>query len=132
MRRFELHRDDDPSGVSGTGVVAEGVELTDGIAVLRWLGDYPSTVVHDGGLKAVEYIHGHAGATRVVMLDDGDDDDIVRLVGKELLERCAEVMHDIRSSTPWKHTSDWDKTTERLAAGAVINYLDDNSKGRTI
>lgn len=30
MRRFELHREEDVSGVSGTGVVAEGVAFSDG------------------------------------------------------------------------------------------------------
>src|SRR4051794_16547249 len=35
--RFELHRDQDISGVSGVGVVAEGVAFTDGTVALRWL-----------------------------------------------------------------------------------------------
>ncbi|GAA4123193.1 hypothetical protein GCM10022215_29600 [Nocardioides fonticola] len=67
MRTFELHRDTDVSGISGTGVVAEGVEFSDGTAVVRWVvGEHQSTVVWPS-LASVEAIHGHGGATRVVM-----------------------------------------------------------------
>jgi len=46
MRRtFVLHRDEDVSGVSGTGVVAEGVVFSDGAVVVRWLGKHASTTV---------------------------------------------------------------------------------------
>lgn len=66
MRAFELHRDEDPSGVSGTGVVAEGVEFTSGTVVLHWLGPWPSTTIHNRGIDAIHHIHGHGGSTRVV------------------------------------------------------------------
>lgn len=70
MRRFELHRDHDVTGVSGTGVVAEGVEFSDGVVSLRWCSDWPTSVVfHDRGMAAVEKIHGHGGSTRIVWLD---------------------------------------------------------------
>jgi hypothetical protein len=60
-------RDEDMTGVSGTGVVAEGVEFTDEVVVLRWVGKYPTSVVwHDGGLESVRKIHGHDGKTRIV------------------------------------------------------------------
>lgn len=69
-RRFELHRDQDQSGVSGTGVVAEGLLFSDGVAVLRWRSDWPTSVVfHDRGMEAVEAVHGHGGLTRIVFLD---------------------------------------------------------------
>jgi hypothetical protein len=72
--RFVLLRDEDVSGVSGTGVVAEGVVFSDGIAVLRWRGQWPTSVVfHERGLEAVREVHGHGGKTRVVVLDDPDD-----------------------------------------------------------
>ncbi len=67
--RFHLHRDVDATGVSGTGVVAEGVEFVDGTCVVRWVvGDHRSTVVWDD-VASVEAIHGHGGATRVVWDD---------------------------------------------------------------
>jgi hypothetical protein len=72
MRRFELHRTEDVSGVSGTGVVAQGVEFDDGVCALRWLTDWPTSVVfHDRGADAVEHVHGHNGRTEVVWLDSG-------------------------------------------------------------
>lgn len=69
-RRFHLERDVDISGVSGTGVVAEGVEFSDGTVALRWCSEWPTSVVfHDRGMAAVEKIHGHSGATRIVWDD---------------------------------------------------------------
>ena len=67
-RLFELHRDHDVSGVSGTGVVAEGVEFSDGTCVVRWRSGVGSTGVWHS-IKDVEAIHGHGGATRVVWLE---------------------------------------------------------------
>jgi hypothetical protein len=69
MRRFHLQRDEDTSGVSGTGVVAEGIQFTDGHCALRWLSDTASTVLYDsvGDLIAV---HGHEGRTQVVWTDE--------------------------------------------------------------
>lgn len=70
-RRFELHRDTDVTGVSGTGVVAEGVAFTGGVVALRWLSAWPTSVVfHDRGIEAVEAVHGHGGSTRIVWLDE--------------------------------------------------------------
>lgn len=70
-RRFKLVRYTDVSGVSGTGVVAEGVEWSDGSVALRWRGPHPTTVVwDDGGIDAVRAIHGHQGATAIIW-DDG-------------------------------------------------------------
>lgn len=70
MRRFELHRFEDETGISGVGVVAEGVELSSGVVVLQWLTEWPTSVVfHDRGVESVEAIHGHNGKTRIVWLD---------------------------------------------------------------
>lgn len=71
MRRFELHRDEDVSGVSGTGVVAEGVAFGgDGPVALRWTSEWPTSVVfHDRGIESLEAVHGHNGRTRIVWLD---------------------------------------------------------------
>lgn len=67
MRVFELHRDEDETGVSGVGIVAEGVEFSDGEVAMRWIvGEHRSTVVWSQGVDAVEAIHGHNGRTRLV------------------------------------------------------------------
>lgn len=66
MRLFQLLRDEDISGVSGTGTVAEGVEFSDGRVVVRWVvGGHRSIVVWDS-IGDVEAVHGHGGSTIVV------------------------------------------------------------------
>jgi hypothetical protein len=70
-RRFRLIRRIDISGVSGTGVVAEGVMWSNGSIALHWRGEHPTTVVWEGGgIEAVLAVHGHNGATTLVW-DDG-------------------------------------------------------------
>jgi hypothetical protein len=69
LRRFQLHRDQDASGVSGVGIVAEGVEFTNGMCALTWLTPTPCVNVYLS-IKVVEHVHGHEGKTRVVFLDD--------------------------------------------------------------
>lgn len=68
VRRFQLVRHVDVSGVSGTGAVAEGVEFTDGTVSLRWYGEWPTTSLWPD-IRAVEAVHGHNGATTVDWID---------------------------------------------------------------
>ena len=75
MRRFQLVRTIDHTGVSGTGVVAEGVEFTDRTTVVHWVveGRPRSTVVYRN-VMAVQEIHNHentanAGGTELIFLD---------------------------------------------------------------
>jgi hypothetical protein len=65
MRQFELHRDTDETGISGTGIVAQGVQFDDGTACLRWMSAHTSTACY-ASMTDVEAIHGHAGKTRIV------------------------------------------------------------------
>ncbi|MEV8379073.1 hypothetical protein AB0P21_40420 [Kribbella sp. NPDC056861] len=67
-RTFELVRFRDLSGVSGTGVVAEGCVFTDGSVALRWRGNNPATAVWPD-LESVLAVHGHQGATEVQWLE---------------------------------------------------------------
>lgn len=69
-RRFWLVRNEDVSGVSGTGVVAEGFEFSDGRVALRWRTKTSSTATYDS-LFDVEAIHGHEGRT-VISFEDPD------------------------------------------------------------
>ncbi len=62
---FALVRDTDVSGVSGCGLVAEGVMFEDGSCVLRWRGPHKSTAVW-ASMESMLAVHGHAGATRLV------------------------------------------------------------------
>lgn len=73
-RTFTLIRDTDVTGISGTGPVADGIVFPDGVTILRWRdvtgpnaerGVRPTTVVHESP-EAVEALHGHNGATRIM------------------------------------------------------------------
>ena len=69
MRRFVLERHEDVTGVSGTGGVAEGIEFTDGIVVMKWIvGDMRSMTIWNQGIEAVREIHGHDGKTEVLCI----------------------------------------------------------------
>jgi hypothetical protein len=68
MRRFELHRDEDATGVSGVGIVAEGVVYHNGWVSMIWRTSLFSLVVYPN-IMSVESIHGHNGKTRLVFLD---------------------------------------------------------------
>lgn len=68
MRTFYLRRLEDETGTSGTGVVAEGVELTNGQVVLHWLTIYSSIAVYPT-MKELINIHGHEGKTIVEYYD---------------------------------------------------------------
>lgn len=67
-RRFHLIRNEDATGVSGTGTVAEGIEFTDGSVSLRWLTTTTSTAIYNS-VQDVETIHGHGGRTLVQWID---------------------------------------------------------------
>ncbi len=67
MKRFQLRRLEDETGVSGIGVVAEGIQFSNGYCVICWLntgstGNYNS-------MKIIELIHGHSGKTIIEWID---------------------------------------------------------------
>lgn len=119
MRLFEMHRDVDVSGVSGTGVVAQGVDFGD-VAVIRWLGETPSTVVWNSIEDAMK-IHGHGGATRFVWFDSVSSDIVhdaqVRADERAKWTRALATM--LRKSTEHPHyvallkAADWLDPTDR-------------------
>lgn len=76
---FTLVRDEDVTGLSGTGAVGDGVVFPDGTTAMRWRElptDHPNyirgvratTVVYPN-VDAVYALHGHSGATRIVWKD---------------------------------------------------------------
>lgn len=56
---FEMHRGSDETGVSGTGLVAEGIVFSNGKCVVEWLGAMPCTQMWPApsGFDAFEKIH---------------------------------------------------------------------------
>jgi hypothetical protein len=72
-RLFTLQRDEDVTGVSGTGTVAHGVQWPDGTVAMRWLSNTASTVLWHSIADAIA-VHGHDGRTRVVWADQQQSD----------------------------------------------------------
>lgn len=72
-RRFVIDRTDDPTGVSSTGTVLDGVLWPDGTVSVRWRGDDPSFVSWPS-LEAAERIHCYGGLSRIVWVDEDPDD----------------------------------------------------------
>lgn len=68
-KTFLLVRDVDVSGISGTGVVAWGVQFPDGIVVTRWCSSETRQTCVWSSIKDVEKVHGHGGSTRIVWGD---------------------------------------------------------------
>lgn len=68
MKLYEMIRDEDVSGVSGTGPVAEVVVFDTGWTAVSFYGytaDVPNVIVYSRFSDA-EKIHGHEGRTRLV------------------------------------------------------------------
>lgn len=104
MRLFELHREQDETGISGTGVVAEGVVFHDGTAALRWKSKFKSTAVY-ASMDDVVAIHGHNGQTKIVF------------VGQPDVEQVRRLQHRAVNCPPGEGTDC------ALAACAVLNSL---------
>jgi hypothetical protein len=68
VRQFILYRHYDVTGVSGVGVVAEGVEFSDKTVAVRWLSSSPSTVIWNS-IEDLIQVSGHGGATEIVFRD---------------------------------------------------------------
>ena len=64
MRTFVLIREEDVSGTSGTGVVAEGVEFSNGQVAVHWLSQLESIEICSCA-SVFDKIHGHGGKTRL-------------------------------------------------------------------
>lgn len=76
IQRFELVRNEDVSGVSGTGIVAVGAVFPSGRCIIEWLPgpnvDVRSVVVYDA-IEELHQVNGHGGRTVVQWVDDGRD-----------------------------------------------------------
>lgn len=79
-RRFRLVRHEDNTGVSGEGIVAHGVEFSDGAVVMQWhnedneqLADIPNGLAvkpAPNGIEATLEVHGHEGRTELEWMDE--------------------------------------------------------------
>jgi hypothetical protein len=69
IRTFHVVREEDVSGVSGTGVIAEGVLWSNGHIDVRWLSIHKITE-HAESLAEWQAVHGHEGKTKVIFDDE--------------------------------------------------------------
>ena len=69
FRRFHLARDHDVSGVSGTGIVAEGIQFSNGSVCVVFTTRGVAGVNVFRSLPDALDIHGHEGSTRIEWLD---------------------------------------------------------------
>ncbi|MEV6412323.1 hypothetical protein [Kribbella sp. NPDC051718] len=98
-RTFELVRYRDLSGVSGTGVVAEGCVFTDGSVALRWRGTNPATAVWPD-IESVLAVHGHQGATEVRWLESEPEVELEHLFGGQHNVRPPSSLSDPSALPP--------------------------------
>jgi len=76
MRRFVMHREHDSSGVSGTGMVLEGVLFSTGIVVVHWLTPPPrgSISVFDSLDQFLSiHVRPHPDNNTVLVFEDGEE-----------------------------------------------------------
>ena len=76
MRNFLLVRTDDPSGVSGVGVVAEGTEFTAGHVALSFFRPVPDAISLFPSIQKMLEVHGHGNKTIVRYLYGHAEPDI--------------------------------------------------------
>lgn len=69
MRTFQVIRDEDVSGVSGVGVIAEGVLFSSGKVFVNWISMHKIVEMADS-VAEWEAVHGHEGRTRIVWDDE--------------------------------------------------------------
>ena len=81
--------------MSGTGVVAEGCEFTDGSVALRWRGDNPATAVWPN-VEAILAVHGHQGATEIRWIDA----QATPTAPRAGLDNLFDELHQIRPPSP--------------------------------
>jgi len=72
MKYFVLERFEDVSGISGLGIIAEGIIFSDGTVAYRWLSDIATTVLADN-IDIVEKLHGHDGKTALRYISSFED-----------------------------------------------------------
>jgi hypothetical protein len=77
MRRFYLQRNQDISGISGLGKVAEGCQFDTGWCAMVWLTGKVAMSYYPN-IETIEAIHGHQGMTRVVWVDDESSNVVIK------------------------------------------------------
>ncbi|MFE2469765.1 hypothetical protein [Streptomyces mirabilis] len=130
LATFRVHRDQDVSGISGTGVVAEGVQFSDGWVVTHWLDQAPmwepkTDVWHHKGTRPITKVHGHGGVTRIVWTSEEERQrrDIVA----DVFDRIERGIHSVQDY----QAAPVEVGEERIADGAtpvVVKVLEQRDR----
>lgn len=70
LRRFYFQRDEDESGVSGTGIVVTGVKFPSGQVAIEWSASPVKSITIYPNIEAAIHVHGHGGKTKLVWIDE--------------------------------------------------------------
>ena len=71
MKLFRLVREQDMTGLSSVGVVAEGVEFNNGKVILCWLGKISSVVIYNNLAKCKQITCSHSKSTIEIFYNCG-------------------------------------------------------------
>ncbi len=85
-RRWLMIRDEDISGMSGVGIVAEGVEFSNGWVAVTWDSKFASVTIYQS-ISVAQTVHSHRGQhdTKIIFIDNLDEEEKDQLL--EILER---------------------------------------------
>jgi hypothetical protein len=70
IRRFYFQRNEDESGVSGTGIVVTGCEYPSGQVVIEWSASPVKSITVYPNVEAAINVHSHGGKTVLVWIDE--------------------------------------------------------------
>lgn len=94
-RLFQVIRHEDATGVSGTGIVARGLEFPNGFCLMQWVVPPAQSVAVYERIEDLLRIHGHNGRTVVEYLNEDQHTGVdIASVGKAL-EATVVAMHTL-------------------------------------
>lgn len=108
IKTFCLNRVEDETGVSGTGIVAQGAVFSNNKVVISWLSKH-SSITTFNSIKDMLSVHGHSGKTQIVWdkkdhSNNGKMESVADLVENWYMdepmnsfEYCLEMMKSVNS-----------------------------------
>lgn len=93
-RRFHLVRNEDATGVSGTGIVARGLEFPSGYCLMQWVVPPAQSVAIYENVEDLIMIHGHGGKTVIEYVAYADDSDASGPLG-DATESTVAALHSM-------------------------------------
>jgi hypothetical protein len=122
MELFELRREVDDTGISGTGTVAQGVIFDTGWCALTWLTKHTSCAFYIS-IDEVIKIHGHDGKTKIVIIAKYDAKKVRQLRQNVMQDHCENIAVDF---TKKNHKYVWDEREEfcTLFDDEVLNSIE--------